>query len=104
MHIHVLFYFNLEIQALKVHDSFFVFRNDSWVSFSGYNEVFLTEVEKYAELVGGKYTVVCWLHFIRFAAYVLFALVFSLANGSVPEDKEEVAGSEDSQEIESGVF
>ena len=86
----------------------FFFRNHSWVSFSGfseaYNEVFVTEVEKYAEFVGGKYTVVCWLHFFRFVTYVLFALVFPVANGSVPEDKEEVAGSEDSQEIESGVF
>ena len=34
-------------------------RNHSWVSFSGfseaYNEVFASEVEKYAESVRGKY-------------------------------------------------
>lgn len=41
-------------------NSTFFFRIHSWVSFSGfseaYNEVFSSEVEKYAELVGGNYT------------------------------------------------
>lgn len=44
-------------QSLTAH---FFFRIHSWVSFSGfseaYNEVFSSEVEKYAELVGGNYT------------------------------------------------